>query len=62
LSDSYYNNNPGENARETWETKELADAAAIAKYPYKHTEGILWIATWLIACGNKQKSYRLFNL
>ncbi len=27
-------------------------ARSTAKYPCKHTEGVLWMAVWLAACGN----------
>jgi len=30
--------------------------AAVAKYPCKHTEGVLWMAAWLVARGNKKIS------
>jgi len=32
---------------------ESSRFAAVARYPCKHTEGVLWMAVWLVACGNK---------
>jgi len=28
--------------------------AAVAKYPRKHTKGVLWMAAWHVARGNKE--------